>query len=175
MPNNNPVFRAEAVEHLLREQGSRGVVKASPPWTWSILFVSTCLILAAALFLAFTDIDVPVRTDGMVRLASGGAQVVAYTRGSPDGLRRGKHVRIQLHGYPHARSGIVEGRIARLEPIAQSTGNGSAHTLMRIDIALNRPSNAPLAAAGLRDGMPVSVLLASHKLRLITLIRDSLR
>ena len=168
------VFRTEAVEHHLHGPSSHGLIKASPPWTWFILTVSAALILAAALFLTFTSIDVPVRAEGMVRLANGGAEVVAYMREAPGGLRQGKRVRMQLKGSMHAAFASLEGRIARIEPIGEPAANGSAHAQMRIDIALDQPSNGPRVSAGLDDGIPVSVLLTSHKIRLITLIRDSL-
>ncbi len=172
--SNSSIFRSEAVEHHLREPGSRGVIEASPTWTWFILAASACLIIAAALFLSFTTIDVPVRTEGMVRQGKGGAEVVAYPHVAAGELRQGQRVRIQLIGSMHAGFESFEGRIARIQPIGEPAASGSVQALIRIDIDLDPPANGPLASTSMHDGMPVRVLLTSRKVRLITLIHDSL-
>lgn len=167
--SDGSVFRAEAVEHHLREPGSRGVIKASPPWTWFVLAASACLILLAALFLCLTTIDVPFRVDGTVQLSKGQTHIVAYIHGPSIALQQGQRVHIEPRDYPRAGVASLGGHITHLVSLGRPAANGSAQALMRIDIGLEPP-----ALASLHDGAPVRVLLASHKTHLITLIRNSL-
>jgi len=65
------LFRAEAVDHYLREEEGRGVLRVSPPWAVTLVCVAGCMVLACLGFAIFGKVEVTDRAKGILRPASG--------------------------------------------------------------------------------------------------------
>jgi hypothetical protein len=61
------LYRAEAIEHRLRDPDSDGVLKAPPVWTWAVVLATVALMVAAVIFVSVAKIEAFER--GETRLA----------------------------------------------------------------------------------------------------------
>jgi hypothetical protein len=174
------LFRDEAIEHHFRDPDSRGVLQASPLWTWSLLLISAILAIAAVVFVSVAQVEVLDRAEGVVQIddAAGvvqpaGPYVVVFLA-DKDGpfVHPGDSVRLELRDYPRGEFGIIEGRVIRIAPQPvppnDCPGSGGAPSAtLRMEVAVIPPAGGPLANVRLRAGMPVSVQVTLRKQRLI--------
>lgn len=76
------LFREEALKHYLQAEEGRGLVKVSPPWTWTLLWI-VLTALGAALVASFLGhVEVNGRGRGIVRPATGVRLLVSQSGGT---------------------------------------------------------------------------------------------
>lgn len=182
------LFRDEAIKHHLRDADSRGVLKSSPLWTWSLLLISGALAIAAVVFASVAEIEVLDHAEGVVQIgdAPGGLQPaapsVAAFLADKDGpyVHPGDSVRLELRDYPGGEFGFIQGRVTRIAPQpvlpndSPAGGEASSATL-RMEVAVIPPAGGPLANVRLRAGMSVRVQVTLRKQRLIGYFFESVR
>lgn len=66
-----PLFRQEALEHLLRDEDIREPLRVSPPWTWSLFFILGGVLLAAFLAAIFGKVEVQDTGKGILHPTAG--------------------------------------------------------------------------------------------------------
>ena len=76
------LFRQEALQHHLRSEEGRGLVRVSPPWTWALLLVFLSGIGTALLASIFGRVEVNGRARGILRPRSGIRVVIAKLDGT---------------------------------------------------------------------------------------------
>lgn len=82
MSEPNPkLFREEALKHYLQAEEGRGLVKVSPPWTWSLLWVLLAALGAALLGSFLGHVEVNGRGRGIVRPVTGVRMLVSQSAG----------------------------------------------------------------------------------------------
>jgi len=174
-------FRKEAVEHHFRDSESAGVVSTSFRWTWFTLLVSSLLVIAALLFLYFTQIDVPTSWSGSVQVGDStcAAQavgvtphVIAFTTDARvASLHAGDDVRVEVQASWHARPVFFDGRLSKIIPaVGDSARNQTRRTPnapARMEIEFIAPAVKGDTLRELHDGMAVVVHAANRKQRLI--------
>jgi len=79
-PNPN-LFREEALKHYLQAEEGRGLVKVSPPWTWTLLWVLLTALGAALLASFLGHVEVNGRGRGIVRPSTGVRMLVSQSAG----------------------------------------------------------------------------------------------
>lgn len=75
------LFREEAVEHYLTEVEGKGILRVSPPWTWTLLWTLGGLVLAALVFSILGRVEVNDHGRGILRPAGGVRVLLAPTSG----------------------------------------------------------------------------------------------
>lgn len=79
--NKFGLFREEAVEHYLKEVEGRGILRVSPPWTWTLFWTLGGLILGTLIFSIFGRVEVNDHGRGILRPAEGVRLLLAPTSG----------------------------------------------------------------------------------------------
>ncbi len=97
-PNPN-LFREEALKHYLQAEEGRGLVKVSPPWTWTLLWILLAALGAALLASFLGYVEVNGRGRGIVRPATGVRMLVSQSGGLVG--------RIDVHSGQVVRAGTV--------------------------------------------------------------------
>lgn len=75
------LFREEAVEHYLREVEGKGILKVSPPWTWTLFWTLGVLVALTVVFSAVGKVEVNDRGRGVLRAVGGVRPLVAASGG----------------------------------------------------------------------------------------------
>jgi multidrug efflux pump subunit AcrA (membrane-fusion protein) len=82
MSQPNPsLFREEALKHYLQAEEGRGLVKVSPPWTWTLLWILLTAIGAAVLASFLGHVEVNGRGRGIIRPSHGVRMLVSQSGG----------------------------------------------------------------------------------------------
>lgn len=82
MSQPNPtLFREEALKHYLQAEEGRGLVKVSPPWTWTLLWILLAALGAALLGSFLGHVEVNGRGRGIVRPVTGVRMLVSQSAG----------------------------------------------------------------------------------------------
>ena len=76
------LFRQEALRHALRDEGDGGVVRVSPPWTWTLLGAALSGVGSALLLAWFGRVEVTGRGRGILRPRSGIRMIIAGLDGT---------------------------------------------------------------------------------------------
>lgn len=89
------LFREEALQHFLKAEEGRGLVRVSPPWTWALLLVLLSGLATAFLASIFGKVEVNGRGRGILRPTAGVRMVIAKVDGTVGQLeaRSGQQVR----------------------------------------------------------------------------------
>lgn len=83
MSQPNPsLFREEALKHYLQAEEGRGLVKVSPPWTWTLLWIFLAALGAALLASFLGHVEVNGRGRGIVRPSTGVRMLVSQSAGT---------------------------------------------------------------------------------------------
>jgi hypothetical protein len=91
------LFRQEALQHPLRSEEGRGLVRVSPPWTWALLLVFLSGIGTALLASLFGRVEVNGRARGILRPRSGIRVDIAFLEEKDRAfVRPGDEVRLEL-------------------------------------------------------------------------------
>lgn len=93
-PNPN-LFREEALKHYLQAEEGRGLVKVSPPWTWTLLWILLAAVVAAILGSFLGHVEVNGRGRGIVRPSTGVRMLVSQSGGVVENIevRSGESVK----------------------------------------------------------------------------------
>lgn len=75
------LFREEAVEHYLKEVEGKGILRVSPPWTWTLFWTLGGLVLLALAFSILGKVEVNDHGQGILRPAGGVRLLLAPTGG----------------------------------------------------------------------------------------------
>ena len=169
--DDHRIFRTEALEYQFRDSGSQGVLKASPVWSWSVLLVSSLLVIAAGLFLFFAEVDLPRQVEGVITDTGGSngrAAVATVWLSEKDAGQLGALRRVGLTWNDTARNRAEagEGEVLRLEPVRSASGE----IRYRLQLRVVAPVAPQALAPAIPEGTRVNVLLAAQKLRLLSLM-----
>ena len=82
MPPSPELFRPEALRHHLQAEEGRGVVRVSPPWTWTLLVILLTALASALLAALFGRVEVNGRGRGILRPVTGVRMVLAQVDGT---------------------------------------------------------------------------------------------
>ena len=105
MSQPNPsLFREEALKHYLQAEEGRGLVKVSPPWTWTLLWIFLTALGAALLASFLGHVEVNGRGRGIVRPSTGVRMLVSQSAGTVGS--------IEVRSSQAVKSGAVLLRIA---------------------------------------------------------------
>jgi len=79
---NPSLFREEALKHYLQAEEGRGLVKVSPPWTWTLLWIFLAALGVALLASFLGHVEVNGRGRGIVRPSTGIRMLVSQSAGT---------------------------------------------------------------------------------------------
>lgn len=82
-PQSN-LFRQEALKHYLQAEEGRGLIRISPPWTWTLLWILLIAISAALLASIFGHVNINGRGRGIIRPSTGIRILISQTAGTVD-------------------------------------------------------------------------------------------
>jgi len=110
-PDESKLFRPEALQHRLRSEEGRGLIRVSPPWTWALL-LALLAALASALALAILGrVEVNGRARGILRPRAGVRILASQVDGTVG--------RIEARSGQPVRRGAVIARIEAPPVLAQ--------------------------------------------------------
>lgn len=175
------LFRDEAIEHHFRYADAGSLLDPAPMWTSSVLLVSAAMVIAAVFFLALAEIDLTARIDGVVRIDSGQAHVVAPIADQYlPYVHAGDRVRIQQRAFNNHSvdngfgNGVVIRIVPRPVPTTECTpSSGPPDGSSSLEIALSPVPSGPFAIGRLRAGSPVSFHIKLKKQRLFDIALGS--
>lgn len=75
------LFREEAVEHYLKEVEGKGILRVSPPWTWTLFWTMGGLVLLALVFCIFGKVEINDHGKGILRPVGGIRVLLAPSAG----------------------------------------------------------------------------------------------
>lgn len=75
------LFREEAVEHYLKEVEGKGILRVSPPWTWTLFWTLGGLVLLALAFAILGKVEINDHGKGILRPAGGVRILLAPSAG----------------------------------------------------------------------------------------------
>lgn len=110
------LFREEALRHSLQAEEGRGLVRVSPPWTWTLLAVVLSGLGTALLASFIGRVEVNGRGRGILRPRSGIRMVVAQLDGTVG--------RIEVHSGQRVKAGSLMVRIEAPQVLARQLEAG---------------------------------------------------
>ena len=127
MTQPNPaLFREEALKHYLQAEEGRGLVKVSPPWTWTLLWIFLVALGAALLGSFLGHVEVNGRGRGIVRPVTGVRMLVSQSAGvvGPIEVRSSQTVKAGT-ALLRIEAPNIQGQV--LEAERQARGIGGCH------------------------------------------------
>jgi hypothetical protein len=174
--DDNRIFRNEALEYQFRDSGSQGVLKASPVWSWSVLLISLLLVITAATFLFFAEVELPQRVEGVFTAApipaapaAGERSVVAtawLSETDAGQLRIANRIPVEWHDPIRDQAVVGTGEIIGLEPVRHASGE----IRYRMQVRMLAPETDEPLTMSFLEGTRVKILLMAQKRRLLSLI-----
>lgn len=79
---NESIFREEALKHYMQSEEGRGLVKISPPWTWTLLLILLTALAAALVGACFGQLEINGRGMGIVRPSAGVHKITSQVAGT---------------------------------------------------------------------------------------------
>jgi membrane fusion protein len=80
------LFREEALRHYLQAEEGRGLVKISPPWTWTLLWVLLSALGTALAASFLGHVEVNGRGRGIIRPSTGIRMLVSQSAGTVESI-----------------------------------------------------------------------------------------
>jgi adhesin transport system membrane fusion protein len=133
---NPSLFREEALKHYLQTEEGRGLVKVSPPWTWTLLLILLVAIGTAVVVSFLGHVEVNGRGRGIIRPSNGVRILVSQSGGTVESIfvRSGQLVKggevILRVAAPNIQAQLLEA-----ERQAESVGSEYQTLSLRQDVA----------------------------------------